>query len=167
MINITEVTNPDLIRTTICEPMHKFPRVEMDMDLVELFIRISMLSPKKPAIPESEIPFLFKVIEKRMPACYTFKCDDYRVIIFLSALAETPGIAILYLWYIQYWCHVNNVEKIDWLIFGTRIFPNGFFDEIYLHGLWKLQKVDDGKGERNLVDFASAGQSIQFERKTV
>jgi len=158
-------TNGSAIENIVCKAIEKCDRVEMDKDLFETFIMLIMAKDKKFEIPEKEKPFIYQVIEKRIKHCYTFKTNDPRLIMFLSALAVKPGTAILYLWYLQYWCKKNSVKEIDLDIFGTRIFPLGFPSEETMHKIWDSQKVNRDSatgGSDNLVDYNDAGSSLHF-----
>lgn len=68
---------------------------------------------------------------------------------------------MLYLWFIQYWCHKNDRSEIDFVDFSERIFPRGFPSEKDLFKIWGNQKVSGGGlGLINLVDYPNAGLSI-------
>jgi hypothetical protein len=71
------------------------------------------------------------------------------------------------LWYIQAWCFKNNFKEVDFETLGMKIFPMGTFSKKDLSEVWKNQKVkpDDKKNsyESNLLDYDSAGSSIQFK----
>ena len=141
-------------------------RAEMSEDVCETYLTIGM-TPKNLQIPNSEKPFLFQIIEKRVEHCFTFKFIDQRAILAVCLWAESAGNAIMYLWFIQAWCFKNNVKQIDFETLGTKIFPMGIFSKKDLSEVWKSQKVSpDGKNtiyETNLVDYNLAGSSIQFK----
>ncbi len=135
----------------------------MDTEVGGILIQL-MLAGKNFTIPQKEKPFLFQVIEKRITACQTFSTSDFRLILFLATISETPGSAILYLWYIQYWCFSNSVKEIDLDIFCSKIFPNGFLSKTKLQQIWDVQKVVNhpiGTSD-NLVDYNSCANSIHF-----
>jgi len=144
--------------------MDSLKREPADNELMETLMRVYLA--KGLNIPDKEKPFLFQVIEKRLQYCFTIKIEDQRLILFLCALAESPGSAIMYLWYLQYWCFVNEVKELNLELFCEKIFPMGFFSKIDLSKIWDSQKVlrdRNDNGSDNLVDYASAGMSIQFE----
>ena len=145
----------------VCLPIHKAKKHEMDSDMTELMI---MLYNQKETsifnkVDAEEIPFLCAVILKRIKHCHTFTCNDDRLVLFLAAAAETPGTAIMFLWYIQYYCFTNQVKQIDLQFMGMKIFPMGFPSKHDLSTIWDAQKTSDGK---NLVDINAAGASIHF-----
>lgn len=139
-----------------CEP------ALMSEDDTKTFLMIGMM-PKDVKLPNDDKPFLFQIIEKRVPYCFTFKITDERAILAISMWARSAGVAILYLWYIQAWCFKNNVKEIDFETLGLRIFPLGIFSEKDLKSVWDNQKVHKkGMESDNLIDYGVAGLSIQF-----
>jgi hypothetical protein len=139
-----------------CEP------AEMSNDAVETFMMIGLM-PKNVKLKTEEKPFVFQVMEKRVEHCFTFRFTDERALLVLSFWAESAGVAITYLWYIQAWCFKNNVREVDFETLGMRIFPRGVFSEKDLKSVWDNQKVEhNGMESDNLVDYNVAGLSIQF-----
>lgn len=139
-----------------CDP------VKMSNDTAETFIMIGMM-PKNVKLKIEEKPFVFQIMEKRLENCFTFRFTDERALLALSIWAESAGIAITYLWYIQAWCFKNNVREVDFETLGMRIFPRGIFSEKDLKSVWDNQKVEHSSIESdNLVDYNVAGLSIQF-----
>jgi hypothetical protein len=136
--------------------------VEMSPKTTEMFLRIGML-PRNVIFPKEEKPFIFQIIEKRVEHCFTFKFIDDRALLALVIWAESAGVAIIYLWYIQAWCFKNQVKEVDFETLGLRIFPLGIFSEKDLKSVWKNQKVQQiGIESDNLIDYDVAGLSIQF-----
>ena len=163
-MNVTDtILDPNAIEEIVCKKMEKLTTVRMTNELSSILIQLMLVPKDKPfKIPQEEKPFLFQVIEKRIEICFTFKTQDDRLILFLAALSVTPGIAVMYLWYLQYWCSKNDVKEIDLDILCSRIFPNGFFKEEDLSEIWDEQKVKS-EGSDNLLDYQTAGESIQFK----
>ena len=108
---------------------------------------------------KAEKPFLYKLIEKRIRYCFTFSILDERLLLFLTAVAQTPGKAIMYLTYMQYWAKRHKQFVITFDDFCMKIFPHGFPNDEDLHDVWVKQKIKNG----NLLDFQSAMVSIQFD----
>jgi hypothetical protein len=139
-----------------CEP------VEMTQETTETFLMIGLM-PKNVKLKTEEKPFVFQVMEKRVEHCFTFKFTDERALLALSIWAESVGVAITYLWYIQAWCFKNNVKEVDFETLGLRIFSRGIFSEKDLKSVWDNQKVEHkGMESDNLIDYSVAGLSIQF-----
>jgi hypothetical protein len=136
--------------------------VEMSQETTEMFLRIGMLA-KNVKFPKEKKPPIFQIIEKRVEHCFTFKFIDDRALLGLSIWAESAGVAILYLWYIQAWCFKNQVKEVDFETLCLRIFPMGIFSEKDLKSVWDNQKVQKiGMESDNLIDYDVAGLSIQF-----
>lgn len=104
---------------------------------------------------------LFQIIVTRLEYGFTFEIKDDFLIMLLVLIAETPGRAILYLWYLQYYCFTNKIKKIDLEYFCDEIFCNGFPTNELLDRIWDEQKVNAEEfGRDNLVDYIEAGKSI-------
>lgn len=146
------------IEKLICEPFEKLHRFPMNDELSKIMIQL-MLSDVN--IPEDERPFLYQLIEKRIKHCFSYEINDPKLILFLCILTETPGNAIMYLTYLQYWCKKNDVKELTFHNFCSEIFPVGFPSEDDLQKLWDSQKVNVG-GSDNLLDHQLALESIQF-----
>jgi len=153
----------DAIERIICKPIDEMKRFPMDEQTAETFIQLSTL-PENFTIPEKEKPFLYALIEKRLEHCFSFKITDARLILVLAVISETPGSAIMYLWYLQYWCKRNDVRVLSFKQFCMDVFPYGFPLKSDLHKVWDDQKVLNPDSNRvyNLVDDNQSGLSVQF-----
>lgn len=168
MLENSETENPKAIETHLCEKMNSLKRVRMDDDLAMTLAQLLLVPKNKLEVPQKEKPFLYQLIEKRVEHCFTFRIDDDRLIIFIAALSVSAGTAVMYLWYLQWWCFRNSVEVIDLNIFCQKIFPMGFFSESDLQNIWDGQKVcREYLASDNLVDYALAGESIQFKKSEI
>lgn len=137
--------------------------VPMTQETAETFMMIGLM-PSNVKLKTEEKPFVFRVMEKRVEYCFTFRFTDERALLALSIWAESAGVAITYLWYIQGWCFKHNVRDVDFDTICSRIFPMGIFSEEDLCVAWSKQKVNS-KNMRsdNLLDYGKAGLSIQFK----
>ena len=136
--------------------------VEMSDESTEMFLQIGMM-PKGMKLHKDHQPFVFQILQKRIEHCFTFKVTDERVLLAITLWAESAGVAILYLWYIQAWCFKNNVRELDFETLGLKIFPLGIFSEKDLKSVWDNQKIEiSGMESDNLIDYNVAGLSIQF-----
>ncbi len=164
MINLAQAHKENAIEEIVCKPFEKAIRTPMSDDLTKLMIQL-MFADEKFKIPEAEKPFLFNVIEKRIEYCFSFNVVDHRLILALAVITESPGTAIMYLWYLQYWCKQNGVKEVDLDLFCERIFPFGFPIKSDMQKIWDSQKVSTEKnGCLNLVDIEGGGRSCQFEQ---
>ena len=129
-----------------------------------MLVKLLLMRGKMPMIPEAQKPFLYKLIEKRLEHCFTYKITDARLLLMMVLICQTPGIAVMYMAYLQYWCKKNFSESIDLDVFCEKIFPWGFPGDDDLHKLWDSQKVEqNGPGSSdNLLDYSMAYQTIQI-----
>lgn len=169
MLPNTEALNPSAIEINVCKKIEICPKEQLNDEnngfLIQLlFASRSRSFPKISEIPEKEKPFLYKVIEKRVNACCNYKINDVALILFLDLISENPAVAVMYCWYLQYWAKKNNVKEIDLHIFCEKIFPMGFPSKTQWSTIWDSQKIqrENNAGSDNLVDYATAGKSLQF-----
>ena len=73
-------------------------------------------------------------------------------------LTKTPGSAVVYLWYLQYWSKKHGVTDLNLSYLCERVFPMGFFSEDDIHKVWDAQKVNARPD--NLFDYQLAGLSL-------
>jgi len=162
-LSFSETANPDAIETHVALKMKEARIVPLSKDLSGILLSC-MSMPEDLKFPVEKKPFLLQVITKRIQACHTFEIKEDRILLFLAAATESPGTAVLYLWYLQYWACKNNKHVIDFHDICAEIFPNGLFDKITMKDIWDGQKVqrkqDGSMGSDNLVDYSSAGESI-------
>lgn len=157
MLDKKEIENPRAIEENVClkiKSLRTFPMSEND---TEILCMLLMSNNRNPVIPQEQKPFLYQLIEKRLEVVLKFKINDSRLILFLMQVTETPGKAVMMLWYLQWWCHTKNMTELDLDTFCRDIFPMGFPSDEDLSKVWNEQKII---GAGNLVDYTSAGQSI-------
>jgi len=156
-------TQPDSIEKYFCIPFEKIQRVPMNEEDTTLLMQL-LMAKKGITMPENKKPFLMQVIEKRIKHCFQYKIEDMRLLMFLMVITVSPGTAVMYLTYLQYWCKKHNCKELD-LEKLCDIFPMGFPEESELKKIWDGQKVIRDKqkgGSDNLLDYAAAMKSIHF-----
>lgn len=160
MLSKETTTEPDAIEKIFCVPFEKLEQYPMDNEIENIFLFLLMADPDKKL--NTEKPFLYKVIEKRVQYCFNYAINDARLIMILCILAVSPGCAVMYLTYLQYYCKNKSKKTLTIEDLGN-IFPRGFPCEDDLHKLWDAQKVKPNRGgSDNLLDYATAMQSIMF-----
>jgi len=93
------------------------------------------------------------IIEGRLGALnYTL---DKKTQIMLSFIAETPGDAVMYVYYLAYKAKDKNKDIITFDDF-VDIFPMGYFTKKQLDDAWDAQKI----GGQNLLDYPEASMSL-------
>jgi hypothetical protein len=170
ILDFEMVSKPDSIEKVFCEKFEKLSKNPMDDETSHLLIQLSFVNEKslfssiKKEDEDPGVPWLCQLIIKRIAVQFTYTISDDRVILLLAHVTQSPGTAVMYLWYLQYYCKKNNVKDIDLTMFCTYIFPMGFPSTNDLKQLWDSQKVnnkDEGFSD-NLLDYHTSGQSIQF-----
>lgn len=159
-----EITKQDnAVVEYFCKAFEKAPRYPMNEEDAKTLMQL-LMSKGKIEMPEDKKPFLVKVIDARDKGCFTYKMDDIRVQLFIAMIAESPGTAVMYLTYIQYWCKKHFCKQVDLEIF-CEIFPMGFPSKDDLQKIWDGQRVrrSGASGSDNLLDYQSAMGSIQFK----
>lgn len=162
MLTAEQTKEADAVEKYFCQPFEKLSKHPMSDELSKMMITL-LFSKKEISIPEKEKPFLLKVIETRIKHSFTFTILDIRLSFFLCVLSQTPGTAIMYLTYLQYWAKNHQLKVITFDDFCKDIFPMGFPSDEDLHQLWISIKVKrENGGSDNLLDYQSAMESIQF-----
>lgn len=168
MLPNTETKNPSAIEIHVCKKIGEAKKDELDKDSQKLLLQLLWLKKdgKQLEIPQNEKPFLFQVIEKRVQACFDYKIKDHALILFLCSIAKNPAVAVMYLWYFQYWANKNgNRQEIDLNTLCMEIFPMGFPSDENMQLIWGGQKIERMEMPfDNLVDYASAGESLMFKK---
>lgn len=166
MLPNTEVENPSAIETHVCQKIKNANFCELDNETGSLLFQLLYINKDgdKFKLEQKEKPFLFQVAEKRIEFCFQYRIKEHALLLFLCSLAENPAVMVMYLWYLQYWAKNNNTKEIDLITFCQKIFPSGFPSSEAMSEIWQSQKVDrkGQSGSDNLVDYATAGKSLQF-----
>jgi hypothetical protein len=176
------LTNDNLIEKLICEPMKDLKRIPMSEKQSKYFIQLTLISQQNKNIGKHQDfekdmmvvlkkAFMYNLITKRIKICFDYQIKDIYLYLFLLDLCSSPGIAIMYLTYFQYWCFKNNVWKLDFDTFVQRIFPLGFWEDNDLHKVWENTKIHsieknfnfkfESKCTDNLIDHSIALKSIR------
>ena len=80
---------------------------------------------------------------------------DKKTQIMLSFIVETPGDAVMYVYYLAYKAKQKNKDIITFDDF-VDIFPMGYFRKKQLDEAWEAQKIDGA----NLLDYSEASESL-------
>jgi hypothetical protein len=161
------VNQLDAIEKRFCVKFEKLEQKKMDGEISDILISLVLMKQKSifQDIPSNEVPHLCLIINKKISSQFSYTVSDDRVVLFIALLTENPGLAIMYLWYLQYYCKKKNIQDVDLTIFARDIFPRGFPSKKDLEKLWDKQKIDNANEgfSDNLLDYRSAGQSIQIK----
>lgn len=155
---LAENIKENSIEKLFCKPFEQLPCLPIDIELTEVLQMLQFVG--CPPVMKQE--FLFRVIQKRVDIMYSYELSD-DLICFLCVICETPGTAVMYLTYLQYWAKNNKADWIDLDKFTTKVFPNGFPAKNELNKLWDNQKIKgDAVFTDNLLDYAPALYSLKY-----
>ena len=165
MIPYSETENPRAVDQHFSEKFESLKRHPLDKETMSLLVSLIM-TPGEDEKMKSVISdvFILKIIQKRIEVCMSYTMDD-RSMIFLGYVAESPGMAIMYLYYLARWAKNNDCKRITLEIMCERIFPWGCPSKEDLHKVWDEQKVHREIGQSgtdNLLDYPKAALSLQF-----
>lgn len=96
---------------------------------------------------EGRNSFLFRLIKKRVETMHSYLIDDEATLM-ISAVAHSPGEAVMYCNYIQWKSDTENLPVITLNDLCMKLFPFGFFSHESLEKAWDNQKI---KGD-NMLD---------------
>ncbi len=152
-------TELDLIENLVCKKMditEVKPLSDKESELlVNLFFYNGDFN-----IKESEKPFIYKLMEKRIIGVFDYKVEE-KGLLFLSGLIDSPGVAVMMCWYLQYKSKKLKIKKFGLKEICEVVIPNGFFTDSGLRKIWEEQKVNNiGIGSDNLLDYKTPGTSL-------
>lgn len=167
----TKDIKSDSLENILLVNMDKGKNSSMSKDMVGLMISLQCVTDEDLEDMIGDIKqeaWMYAAVEQRAKASLTVKLDP-RILVYLTYHNNgIMGKIIMYLYYLQYWAKKNNVKYLEFTKhFCMGIFPMGFHSEEYLSEIWEGQKVDLSddltRGSDNLIDYAKAAKSIQFE----
>jgi len=102
------------------------PVYEMDREDFKLMCMLFLGThvDKQVVIKEAKEPLL-EIIDKRLEHINTFNITDGRLIIMLAVISKVPGIAVMYLSYLEIYCREFNIKVLEFHKF-CEIFAHGF-----------------------------------------
>jgi hypothetical protein len=165
MLDSNEINNPEAIEKYFCVEFEKLRQMPMDEETTSILAKLLFSKPLDiKDIPEKDKPFLIKMMEKRIRVLYTYQMNDAKALLFLAFISKTPGIAVMYLTFLQYKAFKMHKKEID-LNDICEIFFNGFPGESDLSMVWHKQKIHKKPNMHsdNLLDYPYAAKSIQFQ----
>jgi hypothetical protein len=160
MLNFNVTKDPTAIEKLFCEPFSQLINYPLSKEQGEILFSLFLCDIKE--TQEIEYPFLIKLIKKRLET-FTFKLNQLNAILFIAIVSETPGKAVMYLTYLQWWSKKNGINNITLDILCEKIFPLGIPSNEDLNQLWNETKVSCPTGHLysdNLIDYSTAMKSI-------
>lgn len=163
MLKNEETKNPSAIEEHFCKPLDKFVPQQMSVDQMQLMMVIGMAKQEELVKLEkefSEVFWFYPAIQKRIDACFTYTMDA-KAKMLLATWCNSIGDMVMYLTLLQYKCKQGGVRTLNYEGLGM-MFANGIIDREYMHKIWDATKVERESGSDNLVDYATALQSLKF-----
>lgn len=149
--------NESSIEEIICKGMDKLTP-SVPNPLVDMFLFFGLDDTVTSFFEGSlDDDFLSQILIKR-GSIFGFRFETFDAVILLRYCIDSPGEAMLYLWYLQYLCKKHDIWEISGKILATKFFPNGFFSHEDMETIWKAQKIDALPD--NLVDHIDYGKSL-------
>lgn len=153
------VEREDSIQEIVCKPMSNLRVYELDKEKTVIMLALIRLG-NNWEMKEGEESFITKLMKKRIEAVCSYTITDAALLV-VALNIETPGQAVLYIWYLQYQSKKLKETHLTLDTICYKIFPNGFFSKEDLHTIWESQKIRaNGMSSDNLVDYISAGESM-------
>lgn len=119
----------------------------MTENQTKIFVAAMMAERNKTTLPQ--IDYLgYQILKKRL-AYYQIPVTD-PAILFVSSLADRPGIVVMYAAVLAA-IYAKEQKEVNIDMVATA-FPVGFPKEERLHEVWEGQKIHDGAGPDNMLD---------------
>jgi hypothetical protein len=113
-------------------------------------------------IEDNAIPLPVQILRRSIGKRFTFEPNN-NLILLMGVLGETPGGAIMYATYLQWYAKSINKKDLNIEDF-CNAFPLGLPTSQSMNELWNGQKIvrETKVDSDNLIDYANANKSIQF-----
>lgn len=93
--------------------------------------------------------FMYQLIERRLQL-YTYSMSEHAITL-LALLSTSPGVAVIYMTYLQYISTKKGIDKYNVSNLCEKVIPYGVFRSEVLDKFWDAQKAT-GAPLDNLVD---------------
>ena len=165
MSNSVDTVQETFVADTVGKGIDAAKKYPLDADSMETLFKLMMMSfnEDQTALNTTyetarEELLLVQIAEKRLEHALTITMDKASIIFIIMQSLGSPGFLIMYLYYLQYWCHEHEISHIDFETLNMKIFPMGYPSEQDLTDIWTSQKI----GGDNGVDIPQASKSIQI-----
>jgi hypothetical protein len=174
MATKADTQDPTAVQRIVAKPMDALKRHEMGRDATTIFMGIYIASNeaavemvKKTRADKEMASFLhlYDILTKRL-AFYPFELEEKaKLFLSVSGIVQTPGIMVMYLAYLQYKGHQENIQLITLEKMSQYWFADGFFHDNDLEAIWIAQKITDNVGVNsdNLLDYGTAYGSMTYD----
>jgi hypothetical protein len=170
-LSYEETTNPEAVEQLFCQPLDENgTREPLSEDMMSVLLAVILSDEAKTnEMFESakKISVAVSIIESRAKSMGLVL--DKKTLIFFGLISGTPGIAVMYTYFLAYSFKRMEKETMKFDEIILEIFPVGTFSEKSLTDHWDMQKVErraEDSGELtsdNLLDYPEASKSISKE----
>lgn len=163
----------NLNKSSIEEWINTFPTPSMVLDKelsVDLFLSMGLDTREeiqselekdiRSPMEGSLLPTMDMLVYRRWEGITKLKITPMAVH-FIARISNTPGIAVMNIWYILKKAKDNNANIVNVKFISTKCFPLGLFTEDQYSSFWKDQKyITSDERTANMVDRHEFGESI-------
>ena len=149
------IIEPNAVEEKFCKLLDGMrPNVPLNRDQFLIFmVLLDIEKDKLDELYNSDGNPMLQLIRGRLEALpYTL---DEKTQIMLSFITNTPGDAVMYIYYLAYKAKQRNKDIITFDDF-VDIFPMGYFSKKQLNEAWDAQKIEG----QNLLDYPEASISL-------
>mgnify|MGYP003629672178 CR=1 FL=1 len=155
----------DSLEKVFLQPLDSLKTDRLTVDDTKAFIGLSFMKEEHIDRAWQDLTkqaWAIEAWELRVEIALTIKVDRKTLMFIALRVEGNVGQGIAYIYYLQYWCKMNNVKEVTLDMLFSRIFPMGLFSEEVIHEHWLLQKVRGYNGLDNMIDYSEASKSIMF-----
>lgn len=121
-----------------------------DKEESSLIMSLAFCELRKISIDENiRMNSMYRLIRKRLQL-YDYSMSEHAIAL-LSALSTTPGIAVIYMTYLQYISGARGIKEYNVSNLCENVIPYGVFKSEVLGEFWDAQKADYAPLD-NMVD---------------
>jgi hypothetical protein len=159
-----ETSNPEAVETLFCKKLDESgvrePLNESTMSVLLALVLSDSAKIEEMLSSAKKITATISILEDRSKSI-GLELDD-KTLIFFGLISGTPGVAVMYSYYLAYAFKKLGKETMKFDDIMVEVFPAGMFTDESLNEHWDLQKVDNSgqSTSDNLVDYSIASESI-------
>ena len=151
---VVEDIKSNSVEEKFCKPLDKeYADLPLLYNQFEVFMSLLTMSDEDVDEIYEKAPGLIMIIKSRLNRL-SYDLDK-KTQVMLSFIVETPGDAVMYVYYLAYKAKQKNKDIITFDDF-VDIFPMGYFRKQQLDKAWDSQKI----GGANLLDYSEASESL-------
>lgn len=171
-MSLADTEKPDAVETLFCKRLdedgEREPLNESVMSVLVALVLNDEAKVKEMLDSAKKITSTVAILEDRTKSI-GLDLDD-KTVIFFGLISGTPGIAVMYSYYLAYAIKKAGKKKMKFDDIMVDLFPGGLFTDSTLTEHWEMQKVERAGGsdsafKDNLLDYPSASMSLTKKPK--